>query len=150
MDRPCLSRPCFPQVSCVTSPGWGELGLWQLRQVAQSRDAGEEEVGASPRPHELGYAAVTMAHRPLRNGERGACGLTGARKRVGVVVQPAERRIVQPGVLHEFELPGQVGSQAEKVQPGFGTAFPRLLVAAGAAQEAVQVAGAKRAGGVWG
>src|SRR5271166_2419008 len=139
-----------PRLVRSRSPGWGGIGLPQLRQVAQSRDAGKEEVGASSCPHELGYAAVTMAHWALRNGKRRACGLAGAGERVSVVVQSAERGVVQPGVLDEFELPGQVGRQAEEIKPGFGPAFAGLLVAAPTAQEAVQIAGVKRAGGVRG
>src|SRR5580700_3304463 len=139
-----------PRMVRSRSPGWDVIGLPQLRQVAQSRDAGKEEVGASSCPHELGYAAVTTAHRALRNGKGRACGLAGAGERVSVVVESAERGVVQPGVLDEFELPGQVGRQAQEIKPGFGTPVPGRLVAAPTAQEAVQIAGVKRAGGVRG
>src|SRR5271166_908428 len=66
-----------------------------------------------------------MAHRALRNGKRRACGLAGAGERVGVVVESAERGVVQPGVLDEFELPGQVGRQAEEIKPGSGSPLER-------------------------
>src|SRR5208337_75191 len=67
-----------------------------------------------------------MAHRALRNGKRRACGLAGAGERVGVVVESAERGVVQPGVLDEFELPGQVGRQAEEIKPGSGSPLSGL------------------------
>jgi hypothetical protein len=42
--------------------------------------------------------------------------VTAADKRVSVVVQAVEHRVVQPRMLHELELPGQAGDQADEMQ----------------------------------
>ena len=40
-----------------------------------------------------------------------------AADRVLVVVQPAEARVVAPGLLHEFELAADAGVDAEEMDP---------------------------------
>src|SRR5215469_9487569 len=116
----------------------------QLGQVAQGGNAGQEEVGASKGPDELRQALVAAANRARLDREGGTRGGAVARERVRVVVEAVEGGVVQPCVLDELELPGQVGRQAHEVQAGSAGAVRGGAVAAGAAQQPVQAAGGKR------
>src|SRR6266480_2063860 len=118
--------------------GWD--GSRQLREIAQGGDAGQEEVGATPGPHELRQAAVARADRAGGCGEGAAAAVAASGQRVRVVIQAVERRVVQPGVLHELELPGQAGGQADEVDAGrlAGAVPGSRAVAAAAADEAVE------------
>src|SRR5258705_8612033 len=89
----------------------------ELGQVTYGRDAGQEEVHTSPSPDELRQATVAVTDRPRRDGEGCACRVVFAGQRVRVVVEAVKGGIVQPCVLDEFELPGQVGRQGDEVQP---------------------------------
>src|SRR5215468_5772117 len=134
----------------VPSRGPPRAAVWsvQLRQVAQGGDAGQEEVGASPGMDELRQAAVTTTNRARRDREGAARGAVVSDDRVRVVVESVERGTVQPRVLDEFELPGQVGRQADEVQPGpAAVSGPIRAVAAPAAQQTVQVTGVEGGGG---
>ena len=90
--------------------------------VAQGADPGEEEVGAAPHRHELRHAGEP-ARGPVGPGQREDAGLPVARQRrpapqqrVGLVDEARELRALDPGVLHELELPGGVRDQADEVQ----------------------------------
>src|SRR5215471_19461205 len=128
----------------VMSSSWSV----RLRQVAQGGNAGQEEVGASPGPDELRQAAVTTTNRARRDRKGAARGAVVSGDRVHVIIKSVERGTVQPRVLDEFELPGQVGRQADEVQSGTAVVSGRIrAVAAPAAQQAVQVTGVEGSGG---
>src|SRR5437879_2712281 len=120
--------------------GWGNSGSWQLLQIAEGGDAGQEEVAAAPCPHELWQVAVAAADRAGRRGEGCPAAVAASDERVRGVVQAVERRVVQPAVLHELELPGQVGGQADEVDTGRAVrpASRAGAVAAPAADQPVQ------------
>src|SRR5689334_8486518 len=119
--------------------GWARSR--QLREIAQGRDAGQKEVGAAAGPYELWQVPVAAADRAGRGSEGSAATVAVSGQWVGVVIQAVERRVVQPGVLHELELPGQVGGQADEVD---ARRLPGVIpgsraVAAAAADEAMEV-----------
>ena len=65
----------------------------------QRRDPRQEEVGAAPHRDEARHAGHALADAVGRDRERPAVGLGRRRDRVGVVVEAAELRVVQPRVL---------------------------------------------------
>src|SRR5215471_3477619 len=127
----------------VMSSSWSV----RLRQVAQRGNAGQEEVGASPGPDELRQAAVTMTNRARWDRKGAARWAVVSGDRVRVVIESVKSGTVQPRVLDEFELPGQVGRQADEVQPGTAVVSGLIrAVAASTAQQTVQVTGVEGRG----
>src|SRR5690348_16074299 len=89
-----------------------------------------------------------MTNRARWDRKGAARGAVVSGYRVLVVIESVERGTVQPRVLDEFELPGQVGRQADEVQSGPAVASARIrAVAASTAQQAVQVTGVEGSGG---
>src|SRR5262249_25233221 len=84
--------------------------------VAKRAEAGPAVVGAPADRGEARDAHKAIADRPALDGERRAA-LGGAPDdHVGIVVEPGELRVVQPGLLQELELPGDVGVQRDEVE----------------------------------
>src|SRR5690606_35149882 len=98
------------------------MKLVGVKQEAHRPPAGQEEIATAPYPHELRQALNLAAHRLGLQGElvmHTTEGLACANQRVGIMVQAIEGGIAGPGVLHEFELPANVGVEADEMQaPG--------------------------------
>src|SRR5437879_3496074 len=93
-------------------------GVRQTGEVFQCFDARHEEIRTSPHSHELRQRPQALADRRALRGE--AVGgahliqLTLSHNRIVVRVEAAELGIVDPGLLHELELPGDAGVEAEE------------------------------------
>ena len=85
-------------------------------QGAQRRQPRHEEVGAAFHGDEARHARVALSDSLAGSGEAAPERLGRADQRVGVVVEPGELRVVQPGLLHELELAGDVPAQADEVE----------------------------------
>src|SRR5215831_18831141 len=125
-----------PELPVVRASADGPICPAGLRNVWPRCRAGRSR--PSPGLDELRKAVVATTDRARRDGERGAVLAAAAGQRVRIVVETVEGGAVQPGVLDEFELPGQVADQADEVQPR--PAALGRAVAARPSQQPVQVA----------
>ena len=101
------------------------------RQITQRRNARHEEIGAAAHVHELRQRGRTPAQSALlRTGERVARRAGRERQAIAdqriALVETFEFRIGEPGRLDEFELPRDVGIEADETQPPLHHAIAAL------------------------
>ena len=106
-------------VDTLTHSHWKTCSGSQVRQIAYCVDPGEEEVGPAHHRDELREPGQPGPHRVARDGEAGASIMAG-HQGVRVLVKAIELGVIDPCVLDELELAGDIGAQAYEVQSPLG------------------------------
>src|SRR6266516_3885704 len=86
-------------------------------QVPDRSDARQEEVRSALHGDEAGKPPQSGPHRLGLDGERVPGSAACADQWIRIVVEAGELRVVDPCVVNELELAGQVGIETNEVQP---------------------------------
>src|SRR5438445_4475890 len=92
--------------------------LARPRKPSQTTEARHEEVGTAAHRHEGFERRDAATCGGAGELELAAAGLRD--DRIGAVVLVGELRIVDPRLLHELELPANVGVEANEMESAFG------------------------------